>query len=79
MAKDIRVSIAYSELWVEITAEEVSYAPDAVNDMMTQAIRAFSNTITELRNHGIITSVLDDSEYDIDISVGDEDEEEEEE
>ena len=54
MAKDIKVSIAYDELWVEITAEGVSYAPDAVHDMMTQAIRAFSDTIAELRGHGII-------------------------
>jgi hypothetical protein len=79
VAKDIKVSIAYSELWVEILAQEVSYAPDAVNDMMTQAIRAFSDTITELRNHGIITGVLDDSEYDIEVSLEGEEEEEEEE
>jgi hypothetical protein len=79
MAKDIRVSIAYSELWVEITAEEVSYAPDAVHDMMTQAIRAFSDTITELRTHGIITSLHDESEYDIEVSLEGEEEEEEEE
>jgi len=74
MAKDIRVSIAYSELWVEITAEEVSYAPDAVHDMMSQAIRAFSDTITELRSHGVI-STLDDGEsdeYEIELEEGEE-------
>lgn len=59
MAKDIKVSIAYDELWVEITAEGVSYAPDAVHDMMSQAIRAFSDTIAELRGHGIIRDVDD--------------------
>jgi hypothetical protein len=75
MAKDIRVSIAYSELWVEITAEEVSYAPDAVHDMMTQAIRAFSDTITELRSHGVI-NVLDDEEAEYEIELEDSEEEE---
>jgi hypothetical protein len=64
MAKDIKVSIAYDELWVEITAEGVSYAPDAVHDMMTQAIRAFSDTIAELRGHGVInTDDEDEDEY----------------
>lgn len=74
MARDIRVSIAYSELWVEITAEDVSYAPDAVHDMMSQAIRAFSDTITELRSHGVI-STLDDGEsdeYEIELEEGEE-------
>jgi hypothetical protein len=77
MARDIRVSIAYSELWVEITAEDVSYAPDAVHDMMSQAIRAFSDTITELRSHGVI-STLDDGaedEYEIELEEGEEEEE----
>lgn len=78
MAKDIRVSIAYSELWVEITAEEVSYAPDAVHDMMTQAIRAFSDTITELRSHGVINTLDgDEAEYEIELEDSEEDDEEE--
>lgn len=77
MAKDIRVSIAYDQLWVEITAEEVSYAPDAVHDMMTQAIRAFSDTITELRSHGVISTLEDDeAEYDVEIEDSEEEEEE---
>jgi len=77
MARDIKVSIAYSELWVEILAQDISYAPDAVNDMMTQAIRAFSDTITELREHGIITT-LEDDEAEIEIELEDDGEEEEE-
>lgn len=54
MSKDIKISLAYDELWVEITAQGVSYAPDAVHDMMSQAIRGFSDVIAELRGHGII-------------------------
>lgn len=76
MSKDIKVSIAYSELWVEILAEDVSYAPDAVHDMMTQAIRAFSDTITELREHGVINT-LDDDEAEYEVEIEDSDEEEE--
>lgn len=75
MAKDIKVSIAYDQLWVEITAEGVSYAPDAVHDMMSQAIRAFSDTIAELRGHGIIRDDEGDEEEEIDVEV-EEDEEE---
>lgn len=78
MARDIKVSIAYSELWVEILAQDISYAPDAVNDMMTQAIRAFSDTITELREHGIITT-LEDDEAEIEVELEDDEEEDEEE
>lgn len=78
MAKDIKVSIAYDQLWVEITAEGVSYAPDAVHDMMSQAIRAFSDTIAELRGHGIIRDDEEgdegDEEEEIDVEV-EEDEE----
>lgn len=69
MAKDIKVSIAYDELWVEITAEGVSYAPDAVHDMMSQAIRAFSDTIAELRGHGIIKDDGEEEEEDDEIEV----------
>lgn len=67
MAKDIKVSIAYDELWVEITAEGVSYAPDAVHDMMTQAIRAFSDTIAELRGHGIIKDDEEEEELEVEV------------
>jgi hypothetical protein len=76
MSKDIKVSIAYDNLWVEILAEEVSYAPDAVHDMMTQAIRAFSDTITELRSHGVISTLDDDEESEYEIELEDDDEEE---
>ena len=72
MSKDIKVSIAYDELWVEITAEGVSYAPDAVHDMMSQAIRAFSDTIAELRGHGIIRD--DEEEDDLEVEIDAEEE-----
>lgn len=79
MAKDIKVSIAYDQLWVEILAEGVSYAPDAVHDMMSQAIRAFSDTITELREHGVISTLQDDDEeYEIEIENSEDEDEEEE-
>lgn len=77
MSKDIKVSIAYDNLWVEILAEEVSYAPDAVHDMMTQAIRAFSDTITELRSHGVISTLEDgeEDEYEIELEEGEDEDE----
>jgi hypothetical protein len=76
MAKDIKVSVAYGELWIEINAEGVSYAPDAVDDMVQQATKAFSSAIAELRGHGIVRS-FDDDEEEIEIEF-EEDEEEEE-
>jgi len=45
--------------------------------MMSQAIRAFSDTITELRSHGVI-STLDDGEsdeYEIELEECEEEEE----
>lgn len=76
MAKDMKVYIAYDELWVEIMAEGVSYAPDALHDMMTQAIRGFSETISELRGHGIIVT-KDDVEEELEEEAEEEEEEEE--
>lgn len=65
MAKKVRVVIAYGDLWSEIVADEVSYAPDAVDDMVGQCSRAFSVAISELRGHGVIRTWDDeDDEFD---------------
>jgi hypothetical protein len=61
-AKRVRVVIAYGDLWSEIVADEVSYAPDAVDDMVGQCSRAFSVAIAELRAHGVIRTWDDEDE-----------------
>lgn len=65
-AKRVRVVIAYGDLWSEIVADDVSYAPDAVDDMVGQCSRAFSVGIAELRAHGVIRT-WDDEEDDEDL------------
>lgn len=54
MTNRVRVSVAYGDLWSEVVADGVSYAPDAVNDMMAQCVRGFSAAVEELRLHGVI-------------------------
>ena len=34
LVQQVKMSMAYGDLWVEITADGVSYAPDAVDDMV---------------------------------------------
>ena len=72
--QQVKMSIAYGELWVEMTADGVSYAPDAVDDMVLQMTKAFSSALAELRGHGIVRS-FDDEEIEVEFE---EDEEEEE-
>jgi hypothetical protein len=76
MSRDqqVKMSLAYGELWVEITADGVSYAPDAIDDMVLQMTKAFSSALSELRGHGIVRSFDDEGE-----EVEFEDEESEEE
>ena len=69
MSNRVRVSIAYGELWAEIVADGVSYAPDAVDDMVAQCTRAFSVSIAELRGHGVIQT-WNDGEEDEDLVEG---------
>lgn len=78
MSRDqqVKMSLAYGELWVEITADGVSYAPDAVDDMVLQMTKAFSSALAELRGHGIVRS-FDDEEEEIEVELEDEEEEEE--
>lgn len=71
------MSLAYGELWVEMTADGVSYAPDAVDDMVQQMTKAFSYALSELRGHGIVRSFDDDEE--VEVELEDEEAEEEEE
>jgi hypothetical protein len=80
MSRDqqVKMSLAYGELWVEMTADGVSYAPDAVDDMVQQMIKAFSSALAELRGHGIVRS-FDDDEEEIESEFEDEEEEDEEE
>jgi hypothetical protein len=81
MANKVRVVIAYGDLWSEIVADEVSYAPDAIDDMVGQCSRAFSVAISELRGHGVIRTWDDEEETDVESVIEDlmlEDEEEDE-
>ena len=61
-ARRVRVVISYGDLWSEIVADEVSYAPDAVDDMVGQCSRAFSVAIAELRAHGVIRTWEDEDD-----------------
>ena len=42
-SRDLHVRVSYGELEVHVTAEAVSYAPDALDDMKTKAIQAFTD------------------------------------
>lgn len=79
MSRDqqVKMSLAYGELWVEMIADGVSYAPDAVDDMVQQMTKAFSYALSELRGHGIVRS-FDDDEEGIEVELEEEEEEEEE-
>lgn len=49
------LSIRFGQLEVNMSADDVSsYAPDVVDDLAKQGIRAFTEAIAELRGHGII-------------------------
>lgn len=73
--QQVRMSLAYGELWVEMVADGVSYAPDAVDDMVQQMTKAFSYALSELRGHGIVRS-FDDEEEEIEVEFEEEEEEE---
>lgn len=78
MANKVRVVIAYGDLWSEIVADEVSYAPDAIDDMVGQCSRAFSVAISELRSHGVIRTWDDEEADEIEDLMLEDDEEEDE-
>ena len=75
--QQVKMSLAYGELWVEITADGVSYAPDAIDDMVLQMTKAFSSALSELRGHGIGRSFDDDGD-EIEVEFEDEESEDEE-
>lgn len=74
--QQVKMSLAYGELWVEITADGVSYAPDAIDDMVLQMTKAFSSALSELRGHGIVRS-FDDEGEEVEVEFEDEESEEE--
>ena len=57
------MSLRFGQLEVNFSADEVSsYAPDVVNDMAVHVVKAFTEGIAELRAHGVIGSIDDDTE-----------------
>ena len=72
LVQQVKMSMAYGDLWVEITADGVSYAPDAVDDMVQQMGKAFSCAIAELRSHGVIRIYGEDDEEDIEVELEEE-------
>lgn len=65
--QQVKMSMAYGDLWVEITADGVSYAPDAVDDMVQQMSKAFSCAIAELRSHGVIRIYDEDEDVEVEL------------
>lgn len=63
---NLHMSIAHGDLAVYFDAEGVTgYAPDVAHDLTTQALRAFTEAITELRSHGIL-GIHEDADIDED-------------
>lgn len=57
------LSIRFGQLEVNLSADDVSsYAPDVVDDLAKQGIRAFTEAISELRAHGVIGQATDDDD-----------------
>lgn len=70
-ARDMWMMLRFGQLEVNLSAEGVSYAPDVADDMTRHLVRAFSEAIAELRDHGVIGEV--DSDEDEDETDDDED------
>lgn len=43
-SRDLHVRLSYGDLVVHLTAEAVSYAPDALDDMTNRALEAFARS-----------------------------------
>ena len=41
-SRDLHVRVSYGDLLVHLTAEGASYSPDALDDMKTKAVQAFT-------------------------------------
>lgn len=60
------MSLRFGQLEINLSADEISsYAPDVVADMAKHVVAAFTDSITELRGHGII-GMEDDEDADED-------------
>ncbi len=53
MSRDMSVRVGHGETCVVVTAEGVSYSPDALNDMLTQAVSAFRDVLAEVEGYDI--------------------------
>lgn len=42
-SRDLHVRVEYGELMVHLVAEGVSYSPDALDDMKSKAVQAFTD------------------------------------
>lgn len=63
-ARDMWMMLRFGQLEVNLSAEGVSYAPDVADDMTRHLVRAFSEAIAELRDHGVIGEVESDEDED---------------
>lgn len=61
----VTVTLCFNEVWAEVAVEGLSgYAPDAVADVATQTVKAFTDSLSELRGHGIMRTFDDDEDED---------------
>jgi hypothetical protein len=56
------VNITFGDLSVELAAEGVSYAPDCMADMISQAISAFDQSLDRLKAHDFAEMALDEDD-----------------
>ena len=62
-AVSLWMSLRFGQLEVNLSCDEVSgYAPDVVADMAKHTVAAFTDSIAELRGHGIIGTVEDEDD-----------------
>jgi hypothetical protein len=57
------MSLRFGQLEVNFSADDVSqYAPDVANDMAVHVVKAFTEGIAELRAHGVIGTIDEDTD-----------------
>ena len=57
------MSLRFGQLEVNFSADDVSsYAPDVANDMAKHVLHSFTEAIAELRAHGVIGTIDDDTD-----------------
>lgn len=57
-SRDLHVRVSYGELLVHLTAEGVSYSPDALDDMRSTALQAFSEAWRLVEPHERFTVTM---------------------